>query len=84
MKHRVVFGDTLTPPNMAEGSEDAQYRLYAVIVHMGTSAAHGAPSAKTEATYQINPRIICVKITSTCLVHSFRLVVACRIAWNSG
>ena len=63
VKHRVVFGNTLTPPNMAEGSEDAQYRLYAVIVHMGTSAAHGAPSRS------IGCRHVDVSLGAVCLAR---------------
>lgn len=54
VKHRVEFGNYLTPPNIMDSedggadveSEDGggpRYRLLAVVVHMGASAAHGAP-----------------------------------------
>lgn len=67
VKHRVEFGNHLVPPNIMD-SEDGrvdgdsddgagpQYKLLAVVVHMGASAAHGAlyqpllPGHRTGAT----------------------------------
>jgi ubiquitin C-terminal hydrolase len=44
LKHRVVFDQRITLPNLAAGASgvDDEYDLFAVIAHVGAGAHHGA------------------------------------------